>query len=123
MHIRTAIRAGVSTYQIQSNDTITTIAENLYGVFNADDVIQLYSANKQVIGVDPCHLPAGEFLYIPSPPPPAPIPPSPMPPGPMPPPPYPHHKDKQLVGACKQIWGNGVCLYKECPYPPFQLPC
>jgi len=28
------------------------------------------------------------------------------------------------VGACHKVFNNaGKCLYKECPYPPFQLPC
>lgn len=30
---------------------------------------------------------------------------------------------KDLLGACQEYWGNGVCLFKKCPYPPFDFPC
>lgn len=27
-------------------------------------------------------------------------------------------------GACHKVFDSvGTCLYKECPYPPFQQPC
>jgi len=28
------------------------------------------------------------------------------------------------MGACKKVFDStGRCLYKQCPYPPFQQPC
>jgi hypothetical protein len=30
----------------------------------------------------------------------------------------------QPLGACHKVFDTkGTCLYKECPYPPFNLPC
>lgn len=29
-----------------------------------------------------------------------------------------------LPGACKKVFDSqGKCLYKQCPYPPFQMSC
>lgn len=121
MKTRTNLKAGMNAYQVQEGDTLATVAEKLYGPgLTADNVISLYAYNEPTIGVDPCNLPPGAMIYAPQPPQPTPVPPvPPTPPTPVPPKPHSH----KMVGQCTEYWGNGVCLYKECPYPPFQMPC
>ena len=35
-----------------------------------------------------------------------------------------HGEPTPVAGACHKVFNaNGKCLHKECPYPPFQLPC
>jgi len=29
----------------------------------------------------------------------------------------------RIPGECTEYWGNGNCLFKTCPYPPYNLPC
>lgn len=125
MKVQTCIKAGDSVYQIREGDTLIKIAQAYYGAnAKADDVIRIYTANKTTIGADPCSLQVGTGLLIPDWPP-VPVPPQPTP---VPPKPKPHPKpqptpDPGPVGACQEFWGNGVCLYKQCPYPPFTMDC
>ncbi len=124
MKVRTDLKSGDNSYTVQEGDTLTKIAQQFYGA-NAtpEQVSLLYGVNDLVIGVDPCQLAPGEVLRIPTYAAPTPISPVPIPPIP-PVPPTPHPKPKPpMVGACKEFWGNGQCLYKVCPYPPFEMPC
>lgn len=132
MKLKTNIHSGVVWYKVQENDNLGMIAQAAYGM-NAtpQDTLGIYQANAGTIGIDPCKLPVGASLLIPDktaaqpspqpyyppyqPPFPGPIP-TPKPPKPKPIKPAP-------VGACTENWGNGVCLFKTCPYPPFTLPC
>jgi hypothetical protein len=121
MKVRTSVHSGASWYSVQDADSLAKIAQAFYGPSaTADDVIRIYQTNKTAIGIDPCALQTGQALWIPDRPSPAPIP-TPIPPKPKPP--KPPKPKPPMPGACTERWGNGVCLYKECPYPPFQLPC
>lgn len=123
MRIKTNLKAGAKTVTIKPDDTLITLAQKAYGeIISPEDTARIYNANLNIIGVDVCHLPVGQQVFLPD----RPLPPQPVPqpynPVPNPPHPAPVPKPKPL-GACTERWGNGVCLYKECPYPPFQMPC
>jgi nucleoid-associated protein YgaU len=51
------------TYEVQSGDTLLTIAEQFYG--DATQWRRIYDANKDVIGSDPDKLKIGMKLKIP----------------------------------------------------------
>ncbi|MEI7990006.1 MAG: LysM peptidoglycan-binding domain-containing protein [Chloroflexota bacterium] len=121
MKTKTSLQSGLSYYTIQTGDTLTKIAKAFYGPnVDASNVIGIYNINQSTIGSNPCHLPAGQVLAIPGGAVPVPQP-QPYPPPPPPPPPDP--VNPPLPGACQEFWGNGECLYKTCPYPPFTMPC
>ncbi len=123
MKLKTDLKAGALILISQPGDTLASLARKAYGNdANPDDMIRIYEANKLVIGMDPCNVLAGAQIFAPDRPlPPQPIPPTPFPPVPPTPKPTPHKKP--MPGECQEFWGNGVCLYKTCPYPPFQMPC
>jgi hypothetical protein len=117
MKLRTDLKSGASYYQVKEGDSLAKIAEASYANTQPSDTVRLYSANQTAIGVDPCVLPVGVTLLIPD----RPVAPAPQPYyPPIPPTPKP---SKNMPGACSEFWGNGKCLYKVCPYPPFQMPC
>ncbi len=107
MKIRTHIRSGDSWYTVQAGDSLSSIAQLFYGSNTGWD--QIYNTNLNVIGSNPNLIRPGMTLLIPNG---SPIPPPPPPPSPS-----------NLVGECQEYWGNGECLYKTCPYPPFNMPC
>jgi len=121
MIVRTNLKSGDNSYTVQEGDTLSKIAQQFYGTnVTPEQVSLLYGVNDNVIGIDPCQLTAGEILRIPTYTPSQPIQPLPIPPVP----PAPHPKPQPpMPGACKEFWGNGKCLYKICPYPPFEMPC
>lgn len=51
------------TYEIQSGDTLLTVAEQVYG--DATQWRKIYDANKDVIGPDPDKLKVGMKLKVP----------------------------------------------------------
>lgn len=55
--------ASGDTYEIQSGDTLLTVAEHAYG--DATQWRKIYDANKDVIGPDPDKLKIGMKLKIP----------------------------------------------------------
>jgi hypothetical protein len=122
MKIRTELKSGAFWYKVQDGDTLEKIAISAYGPnILPEDVVRIYSTNMTTIGTDPCTLKTGASLFIPSQPTPqpAPVPNPPNPPVPVPPTPDP----QPMPGECQEFWGNGVCLYKTCPYPPFTMDC
>jgi nucleoid-associated protein YgaU len=55
--------AGSETYEVQSGDTLLTIAVQYYG--DASQWRRIYDANKDTIGADPDKLQVGMKLTIP----------------------------------------------------------
>jgi 5'-nucleotidase/UDP-sugar diphosphatase len=55
--------AGGETYEIQSGDTLLTVAEKFYG--DGTQWRRIYDANRDVIGGDPDQLKVGQQLKIP----------------------------------------------------------
>ena len=59
----TATTAGGESYEVQSGDTLATIAQQFYG--DSTQWRQIYDANKDTIGSDPDKLKLGMKLTIP----------------------------------------------------------
>jgi nucleoid-associated protein YgaU len=55
--------AGGDTYEVQSGDTLATIAQQFYG--DPTEWRRIYDANKDAIGADPDKLKLGTKLTIP----------------------------------------------------------
>jgi nucleoid-associated protein YgaU len=59
----TVVEAGGDSYEVQSGDTLATIAQQFYG--DGTQWRRIYDANKDAIGADPDKLKLGMMLKIP----------------------------------------------------------